>query len=1237
MESFNFSLVVAKSEASLGIKVEDAPHADSGVRLTEIILGGLIDTASRDAFTYSDTPVLSGTDIGVKAGDEVLTLNETSLLGKTALDMLELIQAIPMSKDIALEFRRERTQLAPTKKLLKHTNSLVLLHHDPNAVEIATSESTDGFTASNDATADYSVPSETVLSLAHTSPSNPELAHTYHNCRLELCLSAPSTQPTHTPAPTPSTAAGEDSGSGDTAVDTLVLPAWGAYFGPRKWGGTDGHTAKCVIADPITLCSDLQVPVAGSIVIAMRGGCKYYEKVLRAQAAGGIGVVVINAQGKRIRPMALPAEATPPDPVHIPSVLITHEAGEELLTALKKVPSGVPSAGPPDLTMIQIAPPMVAVPFLGQTTGSTGSNTSLNSSIGVGSGQGAHEGPGAIATDAALLPHPQGAATRKLLCTDHPPTTAQHPSDAPKSADSAVSQPAVAPPATSSVGSRGATVAAVPQNPPPPVSTEAESGLSERRAEMGDGSNAHISTTPSANRKNVAPDATDMAPTVSTGTPDDDGNGPSAATQKAAVKATATKGSAKDPVKPKKEKWWKRSMLKKSPVDLAQRTASTTSADSTSTANAIDAPTADKKKLDSAASSSATVKADPPSRTPKPVEPTSTLPVDPDVVTENSAAQKTENIVQDLGSAPSSDASAARPASSINACPSGMTASDDTHEAGHAPTALAENGTNPDAMHPADSVADCTAPNTESTCPRQNGDNSSRSTTTPSPEPMVGSESTPESAAAMVQTTAAPSIDQSAEAVKSGGAGTEEAVVHSTHPVVRVSSEPSTVCMHKATDGFADHPDKTGDAAPVIDTLPRVELPAFDGFVSHDSIVPCKVDTLYRILFCEREWLDEICRVKQTQDVSVGDWTGSEGTRARELGFTLALNIRIGPKTARAKDMQEEVTYQPGSLYVIKSEVSTPKVPYGESFFGRTYYILARDNDDQFRTHLRVYGEVVFTKSLWSITKHMIQKNGKEGMLNHWIDASRVLLDVVENQPASDAENNADDENNADGASPMETTLPVFTDTRDPPMRSPLGSPMGSGRSTPDQDVVVHAQRRSLAQALRRRSTAPGRHTDTPRRSASTLRHRTLPRATSNTTQRRSMPSLATPPRASITLKNALGFPFQPLTPSSTNAMASTHATQSPDLVAELATVIHNTELDEELKETEGLGGVMDFIHDEPVLIAAVVLVMLIFGQFGIGCLIVFLINRVWDLEKKVLVLQQRNKHTAPPRRQSYG
>lgn len=49
------------------------------------------------------------------------------------------------------------------------------------------------------------------------------------------------------------------------------------------------------------------------------------------------------------------------------------------------------------------------------------------------------------------------------------------------------------------------------------------------------------------------------------------------------------------------------------------------------------------------------------------------------------------------------------------------------------------------------------------------------------------------------------------------------------------------------------------------------------------------------------------------------------------------------------------------------------------------------------------------------------------------------------------------------------------------------------------------------------------------------------------------------------------------------------------------------------------------------------VLSMLIFGQFGIGCLILYLINRVWDLERKVLVLQQRNKSGRPMRRQSYG
>ena len=111
----------------------------------------------------------------------------------------------------------------------------------------------------------------------------------------------------------------------------------------------------------------------------------------------------------------------------------------------------------------------------------------------------------------------------------------------------------------------------------------------------------------------------------------------------------------------------------------------------------------------------------------------------------------------------------------------------------------------------------------------------------------------------------------------------------------------------------------------------------------HDSIVACSVDTLYNILFVDIAFFEEICRVKNTSNLDVCEWTGNEGVRTRELGYTVALNIRIGPKSARASEKQEEMTVNKRNMYVIKSDVATPDVPYGGSFFGRAIYIVARE------------------------------------------------------------------------------------------------------------------------------------------------------------------------------------------------------------------------------------------------------------------------------------------------------
>lgn len=141
-------------------------------------------------------------------------------------------------------------------------------------------------------------------------------------------------------------------------------------------------------------------------------------------------------------------------------------------------------------------------------------------------------------------------------------------------------------------------------------------------------------------------------------------------------------------------------------------------------------------------------------------------------------------------------------------------------------------------------------------------------------------------------------------------------------------------------------------------------------------------------------------------------------------------------------------------------------------------------------------------------------------MLNHWIDASRVLLDVVENQPDDDDDDDTeiitDALNIADIGDSVGTNRVVRRS-----LNLPITSPAGSGRSTPDREYTGQANQRSMAGILRTTGDVHAgnvsltnlnagnvKRTDTPRRSLATLRRRNLPRISSTSSYRRAVTGL---------------------------------------------------------------------------------------------------------------------------------
>lgn len=121
---------------------------------------------------------------------------------------------------------------------------------------------------------------------------------------------------------------------GGVRVDLLSpAPVAGSYnAGPASFGPQltqTGISGALVQASPATACGTIQNAVAGNIVLIDRGGCGFTDKVIMAENAGAIGVIVAN---DREGPLSfLPGNDSG---IGIPSVGITQEDGQTFRDAL---------------------------------------------------------------------------------------------------------------------------------------------------------------------------------------------------------------------------------------------------------------------------------------------------------------------------------------------------------------------------------------------------------------------------------------------------------------------------------------------------------------------------------------------------------------------------------------------------------------------------------------------------------------------------------------------------------------------------------------------------------------------------------------------------------------------------------------------------------------------------------------------------------------------------------------
>jgi hypothetical protein len=123
-------------------------------------------------------------------------------------------------------------------------------------------------------------------------------------------------------------------GTHEVVVNSPVTASYGASpaaFGPQL--DTTGITGNVLVAVPANGCTAITSPVAGGIALIDRGACDFSLKVLNAQLAGAIAVIVANNQGGTATITMGPGEGA--NRVRIAAVMISQNDG----VALKAIPS----------------------------------------------------------------------------------------------------------------------------------------------------------------------------------------------------------------------------------------------------------------------------------------------------------------------------------------------------------------------------------------------------------------------------------------------------------------------------------------------------------------------------------------------------------------------------------------------------------------------------------------------------------------------------------------------------------------------------------------------------------------------------------------------------------------------------------------------------------------------------------------------------------------------------------
>lgn len=146
-----------------------------------------------------------------------------------------------------------------------------------------------------------------------------------------------------------------------------------------------------------------------------------------------------------------------------------------------------------------------------------------------------------------------------------------------------------------------------------------------------------------------------------------------------------------------------------------------------------------------------------------------------------------------------------------------------------------------------------------------------------------------------------------------------------------------------------------------------------------NRVVGVSIDQALKMLFSDSKFFNEFHLSRRTTDMVHSDWQDHEAGKIRQVTYTLALNLSVGPKTAQTTETQiMHKCSNPGKMYCIEVDAITTGVPYCDAFFTHHQHCLTRVSNNECR--VKVHSQIKYKKSVWGLVKSIIERNTWSGL-----------------------------------------------------------------------------------------------------------------------------------------------------------------------------------------------------------------------------------------------------------------